>query len=162
MTLLIRKVNFNNWEPMEWLDEESAPGDCTGDLIPKGCILSFWRSNSEEDTRKIMVALATNKPDFDKVEIALIEEHHIIDLGIEIENTPGETPYIAANDLHVSLKMLTSQKIHLLGLTIYKNKQNSRKLRKEIKSMIQAVASDIDIDKAKDKIKEFLIQSRAS
>jgi hypothetical protein len=161
MAHFLRKINANNWSSLDWLSEGSAPGDCIADLNSKGCTLSFWRSETDEDIEKIIVALAANKDDFDKVELAKVSEEYIFQLGIDIENTEGETPYTAANLLHVSFNGLTSQKIHMLALTIYENKSEIRKHRAEVKQLVINVIGEIDQTKIKGKILKYVTDNIA-
>lgn len=139
MPKLIRKVNVNNWDKPDWLPQNQSPSDSLRDLQSKGCALSFWKVEKDEQIDDVIIALAVNCKELEKVDILIVEQSIIESFDVKISNTPGETPYEDVNPLHVSLEELTTNKIDSISVSLLLYGQHVRKLRAEVISMTEAI-----------------------
>lgn len=106
---MLREVKLENWFAATEAPDDPLPADPLSDLNTRENALSVWqvpddRSNLED----IVTAIAARKY-IREMDVALIEESLISDLGIEILQSEGKTPLTEVRPSHRNLAELEAQ-----------------------------------------------------
>ena len=107
--LLARKVRLSKWEWGErpaLSTEEARQSAIEADLRSTDNALSFWRclSNREPEAREVALAIAAAGDYLQKIQLALVPEESVIQLGLEVAPTPGLTPVADLVESHVTVR----------------------------------------------------------
>jgi len=107
---LLRKVRQDRWYGAQSSPDEPLPGDPLADLNTRGNSLSVWQVLANNtNLEDIIVNLAANSGYLSNVDVVLIGEEAIGDLGIRVEATQGRTPLAHATGYHRDLVRLRAQ-----------------------------------------------------
>ena len=110
MTSLLRKVQHSRWYDAVSCRNEPVPADPLSDLGTKHNRLSVWQVlSSDSNLEDIIAAIAATRAYLTNIDVVLIDEQSISQLGIKVEPTQGQTPLAHATDYHRDLVQLQAQ-----------------------------------------------------
>lgn len=142
MPLLLRKIDkktvWNREEKPSWLDNEQVPANTLCDLQTKENCLSVWvveenLSNLED----IVTAISCTRDFLTKVDYALFDMKYCLSLGIDIEESEGNTPDMCSNKWHRNLIELSVSKIAELAKVMYRHAKIDRVKESRVRNLIK-------------------------
>lgn len=120
MGFLLRKISFTKWQS----NKDKSPDDYSADAITgctrtSGNTLSVWNSNSmdftSDEVKELVVALAITMPNPAALDLLWLEQCFLEERGIDINDTPGNSLYLAINDKHRDLENLNHKGLAIVG-----------------------------------------------
>lgn len=163
MALLLRKVNSRRWlalDGLDWLDEGDIPADPLGDLTTKDNALSLWHIDDDRgNLNRVVAAMATTCDYISKFDYALFDERFLSQIGIDLEQTPAQTPDAEANAAwHYDLKRLSARKLVELAKLILRADNRERINPPRVKSLVTGAvaAGHLEIASLSQKVREQL------
>jgi len=109
LAILTRKISRAKWATNDGLAKDEIPADAvTADLRTTGNTLSFWLRNdsSEVELHQAVLALAAGGERIDKIDLAWVEQAVVVDSGITLISTPGNTLAKSLVNTHRDLERL--------------------------------------------------------
>lgn len=114
--LLARKIGLAKWRPHPDYMVLNSPDDIsadaiTADLRTESRSLSLWacESASDQDIKKVALALAASMERLGKIELVLLNKEDILQCGHKVNYTESNTPALDLRDHHVDVCDLTYQ-----------------------------------------------------
>jgi hypothetical protein len=161
VSLVLRKIRKSKWyksESVPWLAAEDLQSDALVDLATKGNKLSVYLVNDDHSNLdQIITALSANCDYISDFEYAIFDKSELIRIGIEMDNTEGDTADLLVNSWHYDLIELSAAKIMALASIISNLSKRERVLSKRVlKMVVKAIASG-QLDRAKLRLKAELI-----
>ena len=142
---LLRAIHKPRWydDPRPpWLAEGEAPADVLDDLRTKQNELSVWLVREDEsNVDEVVTALATNRNSLDKVDYALIDEATVGELGIDMQESPANTPFHAVNAWHRDLIELSAGKVARLANAMFSRPRRTRVTEARVRRLVRAAVS---------------------
>ena len=145
---MIRQGRWLRYPDLGWMSPGDIQSDALGDLQTKDNKLSVYRIGSEEDTERIVIALAANRESFANLDYAVFEDNTLASTNIPIRQQAGETPDEEINELHYDLADLTVENIAQLTEIVVAG-QHDRMLKKQIEARIRLAVHSGTLDKDK-------------
>lgn len=143
--VVVRMITRSKWEPK--LDDQvgEIPADAvTGDLRTQGNTLSFWRlsSGTEEHLEDVVLAIAAGRNEIDKVEIVWFDKDDLLNDGLTLVHTDGNTPIGDMIKLHADVPQL-----------------DYTRLGKIARRIASAIASDRYHRKTRARVRQLLVSA---
>lgn len=120
MSYLLRKFSLSKWQK----NVSKQPNQYTADAIT-GCTrtqkntLSVWHSSTydfdSQEFKDLAVALATTMDKPDAMDFIWLIEEHLAELGIEVRENPGLSPFESQNEKHRDLIDINHEKLAVVG-----------------------------------------------
>lgn len=138
-----RKVDRASW----WAADPSAVGDTdpnefVADLVfpsDQGTV-SVYRVRSPDDLVRVAVGMNSNRSSLtEKLFLLLIPEPLVLEAGIEIRESPGETNCACANRLHVDLQYDRTAMVSVVGRLLAANVSLQRMTEAKMKQAVEAL-----------------------
>lgn len=146
MSLLIRKINPNNWSfPF------TSVGEIGADALTRGCLktanncMSTFEVSSETDIDNAILALASNNDQMETFDIVILDKEEINNLGFICLNTPGNTPVKSLVETHRDISELKYSNIGILAKYIHECVSQGKTVKftkSEIKAIIAKAIRD--------------------
>lgn len=118
MSRLLRLTRLARWFRYPTIDrllDDEIQGDALRDLQTQDNNLSVYKAESDEDTDRIVTALAVNRDNLANVDYALFDDVALLAADIPISKEPGKTPDDGVNKLHYNLSNLTVNRLATLA-----------------------------------------------
>ena len=101
---------------------EPLQADALGDLKTTSNTLSVWRVYEDESNlQEVILALASTRQSVSNYDYALIGDGTIAELGISLNDSPGDTLVASVNALHCDLVRLEASQVYQLAVAICAN-----------------------------------------
>jgi hypothetical protein len=141
MKLIVRKISRAKWDSIPDLEPDNIQADAiTSDLRTRDNKLSFWKCESEENLDDVVLALASMWDRLSVVDLAWTEISSLKALGIQLQETPGDTLVTDLKDSHVDIMNLDLQRIsdlaRLFACKIRQEKKHKRFSKSAVKKLI--------------------------
>jgi hypothetical protein len=157
--LLLRGIRKRRWSTdtsISGLSEGEIQADAFGDLSTSQNTLSVWYiEDDQSNLEQVITALSSNRDTISNLDYVLFNIDLVSNIGIQIEENKGATPYEDVNHWHRDLTMLTASKLFkLVEIVCNQNSEKERVQEKYILKLInQAVQNGlIKREKLKEKI----------
>lgn len=140
MPFLLRKIAKAKWfNDAEWLCTDDIQADALVDLRTQANKLSVWYiEDDESNLQEVVVALGANYDKLDKLDYALVNQEILMEIGIKVLESEGDTRYKNGKQWHRDLIELTAEKILEVAKTIKKEKRIKRVNPKQLRNMLLA------------------------
>ncbi|EGQ7827038.1 hypothetical protein WKW42_22195 [Vibrio alginolyticus] len=120
MSLLLRKFSRSKWEFNLGKETEQFSADSiTGCTRTQSNTLSVWQTDDSdfdsESTKDVIAALATSMDAPATIDVIMLEAEQLEQLGISIEETPGNTAYLDVNPRHRDLAQLNYRSLGIVS-----------------------------------------------
>jgi hypothetical protein len=117
MTCFLRKVRKSKWynnPDVQWLTSGALQADALSDLQTKGNKLSLWIIEEDSSNlERVVTALGSTCDHAAQIDYALVECSKVKELGIILENTPGDSADEELNGkYHVDATQLTAEQVY--------------------------------------------------
>jgi len=127
MSLLLRKIDLGKWRQKEFIDNDEISADAiTLCLKTSGNTLSVWKIESEDHIDEAVLAFISKAPHLEAAFFVLLNEEHLNDNKISIEQRDDETPYKAQIKNHVVLTQLSYETLGVIAHYILNEVRNDR------------------------------------
>ena len=141
MPFLLIKITWGKWFTDEpWLPSGELQAAALFDLRFRNSMLSVWKiEDNQSNVDRVVTALAAtnNKRDIENLDYVLFEMQSVLNLGIKMEQHPGATPDVVANnEWHHDLTELTASKIVAIAHLIRRDGQFKRLQGFEVKDLL--------------------------
>lgn len=156
MSYLLRKISRKKWdENINVTAEEITADAVTCCTKTSSNTLSVWYSANpdfdSEEVKTLIYALASNMDRPDAIDLVWLNEEELLNLGIEIEETIGQSKCEAANPLHRDLSKLRHKELGVVGihiLTQLGHEEYYKRITRAqiIKIMVEAVCVEKVVD----------------
>ena len=119
MPAFLRMIQEKYWySSVDWLGPGELPADVFSDLRTEDGNLSVFEVSDGMDADRIVVAVAVGRDPTEDKDYVLLDGTLLDSLGLEVEQTPGETPDQGVNQAHRHISRLTTYKLAALADTI--------------------------------------------
>lgn len=140
MPLLLRTLRKNKFvrelQPA-WVAIDDVQADALKDLESSENQLSFWLlDDALSDLDRLLAGLAANRDQLANVDFAVIPLEMIIQLGIRIEENPGDCLDPQMSLLHRDLSQLTARQVAELAKAISLHAQLERRSKAQVRSLL--------------------------
>ncbi|MEL6927130.1 MAG: hypothetical protein AAFO95_00675 [Cyanobacteria bacterium J06600_6] len=159
MPLLLRGIRKRRWSTdasISGLSEGEIQADAFGDLSTSKNTLSVWHvEDDKSNIDQVITAFASNRDNISNFDYVLFNTNLVSNIGINIEQNPGATPFEAANHWHRDLTMLTASKLFkLIDIICNQHIEKSRVKEKDILKLINKAVENnlIQRERLKEKI----------
>ena len=98
----LRRIKPENWEDKESLDAVSV-----SDLATDDNDISVWQINDFNELEEAGLTIAMTKNCLKDVNVVILEDKKLKELGLEITNQPGESRYAEKNNLNKNIVVPT-------------------------------------------------------
>lgn len=120
MAYLIRKVSLGKWESCVGKSLGKYNADAiTGCTRTSRNTLSVWRTDNPDLKSKenilLITAIATIQQNLDILDLVILDEESLLEAGVLIENTLGESRIAEMNDYHRDLHQLDYEKLGIVS-----------------------------------------------
>jgi hypothetical protein len=136
---LLTLIKKRNWDHVElpWLPAGEIQADPIGDLRTKGNRLSVWHIEEDESNLStVLVGLVANRAKIDKLEYGLFSEDLVAQVGLKMEETPGELQMQEANPWHRDLVELSGSSLVRLATALFPSLRRKLLLEDEAKDLL--------------------------
>jgi hypothetical protein len=151
--LILRKIRRSKWyksEGVPWLPEGELQADALVDLATAENKLSVYLVNDDQSNlEQVVTALAANADYISNFDYALLNQETIINIGIRIENTPGQTPDSTVNTWHMDLSGLTVKNVIALANAVWAQTERRRIPSRRIQELVVNGVSSQQLDQTK-------------
>lgn len=141
----LRSIKPEKWEDKKCLDAVSV-----SDLATEDNDISVWQINDMTELEEAGLTIAMTKNCIKDVNVVIMEEKRLKDLGLEITNQPGESRYAEKNDTHRNIFVPTLWEIGYLSEYIHDLLQDEKNFHyfaeEELKETLYKVAKDGNMD----------------
>ncbi len=132
-------IKKRKWDKLSvpWLQGQGIQADPLSDLRISDGNLSVWHIKDDmTNLNDVILALAITRSNIDKLEYGLFDPAVVVDAGVTVQESPGNTPLEIANSWHRDLVQLTIDKVCRLTKSMFENLEKRRILEDEIRTMI--------------------------
>jgi hypothetical protein len=147
----VKKPKWNKQAWPDWVPKGEIPADCLKELRVENNRLSVWLfDGNPEDQKRIVTALAANRPSLEQVDFLVFEETLLQSIPLTIEKTNGDTPDSDANSrFHRDLIELTGAKLLALATAVGMRGTTERITAPKIREWLrEAIANErLDVDR---------------
>ncbi|WP_061011179.1 hypothetical protein [Photobacterium leiognathi] len=150
MSLLLRKFSRSKWEFNLHKDVgEFSADSITGCTRTQSNTLSVWQTDDSnfdsESTKDVIAALATSMDAPATIDVIILDANELSGLGVEIEETLGNTVYTAINSRHRDLSHLNYASLGVVSRYIVEQLGNESSYKRITKSkLLEIVMSRVD------------------
>lgn len=147
MPHIVRKITskrrFDKPSPeYPWIAAGDVQADAVTDLrTSSNCLSIYLVHEQEEAVDRVIAALAATRDRFDALDYVVLDIEDFIEFQqefqIRLDNTPGNTPDDTVNTWHRNLIELTDRKVVELAKAFVFHGQKIRKLRPQIKALVE-------------------------
>ena len=137
---VIQRGRWTRYPTVPWLQPGELQAGVFLDLRTDRNALSVYSADSDEDARKIGVAIAATRRNFGNLDYAIIEEAELAAIGITATQTDGATPNSEVNRLHRDLTFLTMDRIIQLAHAVSRGEHHridTKSIRILLRSALQ-------------------------
>jgi len=150
MPQLLRMISCVRWndDSLDWLPEGDVPGDALRDLQTMESKLSFWLVlPNDANLSRLVAALAVSRKKLDKFDYALLDSEDLPDIGVELEQTPGQCfDQELAQDFHYEVTNVSGSRVSALAKAIRRHNRLERLLPKKVAVFIAEAVKEKWID----------------
>lgn len=115
MSLLVRKINKAKWYKIDIENHSDVVADAiTNCLKTTRNTLSVWHINDKEDLDEAVLAIVSNQDHIESIDVVILSETSLIETGIKIVTSPGNTPFQGFVDSHRDISELTYSSLGLI------------------------------------------------
>lgn len=143
MSYALRMINKNRWyrdaKSYPGKGKNDAPSDTLLDLAPKQNELSVWLVDEQyTNLNRLLASLAANRERIDVFDYALFSIEIFEQVGIQVQQTFGDSPDADSNKSHLALLNLTATQLADLAVCIWYSPTTSvgRLLGKKVSTLI--------------------------
>ena len=137
MTSLLRKVRQERWYEALSSRGEPLPSDPLSDLNTSRNSLSVWQVLANEtNLEDIVVAITARWDHVQNMDLVLIDEAAIRELGIKVEASEGQTPLPHARGHHRDLVQLQAQSLVEIAETLRSRGDFRPFSKKEVRELL--------------------------
>lgn len=168
--MLVRKIERGKWDKhidKFKKDDIVNPYIITNDLRTcENNTLSVWRTviDDKRTIENIVLCLANSRQKLQSLQIVKISEKALLDAGVKLEDTEGDSAFEEYNTLHVNMADLSISDIINITKSIYNSIEDNGEIKVVYRErdLIELFVSrvnegDIDPRNIKDKIKESIL-----
>jgi hypothetical protein len=118
--MLARKIGLAKWQLQVYFQPDEIGADAvTGCIRTSGNSLSWWRcTKSREDVAEVALALACKMDRFEKIDVVTLSDTELEAIGVETQETVGDTPVKELRHRHVDMRYLDLKRLVTLAGTI--------------------------------------------
>jgi hypothetical protein len=99
-------------DQLSWLNNDELPSDALLNVKTQNNSLSIYLLDDEgADLEKILCAHASTRDHINRIDYVVISEDMLLETGMELENTPGQTPVNYVNDLHHDIVHISADRL---------------------------------------------------
>lgn len=156
MSYLLRKISRKKWDQNVKATAEEITADAVTCCIKTfSNTLSVWHSPVDDfDSKQVRIliyALASTMDRPDAIDLVWLSEDELLSLGIEIEETDGDSKCESANLLHRDLAKLRHKELGLVGVHIIEQLEHKKYYKRItraqiIKVMLEAVCVENKVE----------------
>lgn len=156
MSYLLRKISRKKWdENINAAADEISADAVTCCTKTSSNTLSVWYSNNpdfdSEEVKSLIYALASNMVRPDTIDLVWLSQQELLRLGIEIEETEGQSKCESANSFHRDLSKLRHKELGVVGIHIIaqlRHEEFSKRITRPqiIRIMLEAVCEKKVVD----------------
>ena len=162
MSLLIRKIDRNNW-----IRADTVPHETPADAITRGCMktkdntLSVWEAQDENKIDEAVLAIVSACHHLEAIDIVQIDREHLEENEIDCRETDGDTPVKDLVNTHIDLSNLAYKELGIIAYHIL-DKFRQDKVKRYTKTDLKQILKDaiekqrLEIDELKEFIREKL------
>ena len=150
-----RQARWLKYPDISWLPRNEIQGDTLRDLQTDDNSLSVFRVESDQDTERVVTALAANRDNLANLDYAVFDDATLKSIGVNVAQRSGETPDREVNKLHYNLTNLTVTRLARLAAVVAAG-QHERTPRKMIKGRLQRAVNKGSLDRHR--LKSQLLQ----
>lgn len=107
MSLLVRKINRNNWDTTITDISHISADAITNCMRTKQNCMSVYEIHSEAEINNAFLAIASNFDNPDTFDVVLIDKDDIAKLKMKLTQTPGMTPIQHLKNTHCEITCLS-------------------------------------------------------
>ena len=141
----LRRIKPENWEDKESLDAVSV-----SDLATDDNDISVWQINDFNELEEVGLTIAMTKNCLKDVNVVILEDKKLKELGLEITNQLGESRYAEKNNLHKNIVVPSFWEIGYLTEYIHDQLQDENNFHyfaeEELKETLYKVAKEGNMD----------------
>jgi hypothetical protein len=151
MPILVRRINRAKWDNLEEDDDVCADA-ITSCLKTSNNDLSVWRITSEEELDQAILALITGgkQTQLNTLHYVLIEEDLLIDHGLSLKESPGDTAVDELVYTHRDIEKLTYLKlgkIKDLIINSIRTERTNHITKRQLKAVLVKAINEGKLDK---------------
>jgi hypothetical protein len=136
---ILRKIRKNRWstDNLSWLNSGDLQADCLNDMATKDNKLSVYRiTDDRSNLTRVAAALAANCDNISNFDYLLFNEDLLQTIGIEREDTKGDTSDELVNSCHINLVKISLSNLVSLVNRASEHGERNRILQKDIKQFL--------------------------
>lgn len=148
MPLFIRKIEYAKWAQNDITKGEEPSADAiTHCLKTKQNTLSIWSIAGEEELEEAVLAIASQFDHLDTIDILTIKNSLIENVGLNLKNIPGETPYERFAERHWDVTDLTYSSLGKMAKAIVESIKEMNRIRFNKRKLIDIIKRGLDENK---------------
>lgn len=162
---LLRKVSLAKWKQSLEVGPDHISADAvTACLRTSNNTLSVWKTESGEEERKALLALAASLTSLETIDIVKLSAEELLDRGLVLEATPGDTVARDYIHLHRDIVNLDHGALKVIAELVKEKVRDGHftRLRKqELRTMLQAAlkSGEVKIDDFPEKIRVEVLKN---
>lgn len=129
MSLLVRKVNRNNWDVNVTNVSHICADAITNCMKTKKNSMSVYEITSEADINEAFLVIASTFDHADAFDVVLMEKEEIMNLNMNLIQNPGITPIQSLENTHYDISNLSYSKLGIIADYIIGRIRDNRIIR---------------------------------